>query len=61
MVPRLLAGTTVAGALRAAPNGITAFAGTEALAGQGFTAGAGLSDNASVYRYVAIQNGPGAA
>lgn len=48
-------------ALRAAPNGVTAFAGTPALAGQGFSVGAGLSTNASVYYYVAIQNGPGAA
>ncbi len=48
-------------ATRAAPNGITAFAGTAAVAGQGFTAGAGLSTNASVYRYLAVQNGPGAA
>lgn len=53
--------TTGAAATRAAPNGVTAFAGTAAEAGQGFTVGAGLSTNASVYRYVAIQNGPGAA
>lgn len=53
--------TTGAAAVRAAPNGMTAFAGTPAEAGQGFTVGAGLSTNASVYRYVAIQNGPGAA
>ena len=53
--------TTGAAAVRAAPNGVTAFAGTAALAGQGFTVGAGLSTNASVYRYVAVQNGPGAA
>ena len=52
---------TVAAGVRAAPNGVTAFAGTAAEAGQGFTVGAGLSTNASVYRYVAIQNGPGAA
>jgi hypothetical protein len=53
--------TTGTAAIRAAPNGITAFAGTAATAGQGFTVGTGLSTNASVYRYVAIQNGPGAA
>lgn len=53
--------TTGTAAIRAAPNGVTAFAGTAALAGQGFTVGAGLSVNASVYRYVAHQNGPGAA
>lgn len=53
--------TTGTAAVRAAPNGITAFAGSAAVAGQGFTVGAGLSTNASVYRYVAIQNGPGAA
>ena len=52
-------GTTPA--IRAAPGGVTAFAGTAALAGQGFTVGAALSTNASVYRYVAIQNGPGAS
>jgi hypothetical protein len=61
----MTAGTslTVTGtaAIRAAPNGVTAFAGTAALAGQGFTVGAGLSVNASVYRYTALQNGPGAA
>jgi hypothetical protein len=48
-------------AVRAAPNGVTAFAGTAGSAGQGFTVGAGLSVNASVYRYEAVQNGPGAA
>ena len=48
-------------ALRAAPNGITAFAGTPALAGQGFSVGPGLSANGQLYYYVAIQNGPGAA
>lgn len=53
--------TTGTAAIRAAPNGVTAFAGTAALAGQGFTVGAGLSVNAAVYRYVALQNGPGAA
>lgn len=53
--------STGAGALRAAPNGITAFAGTAATAGQGFTVGAGLSTAAAVYRYYALQNGPGAA
>jgi hypothetical protein len=53
--------TTGAAAIRAAPNGITAFAGTAGLAGQGFTVGAGLSTGAYVYRYVAVQNGPGAA
>ena len=53
--------TTGTAAIRAAPNGVTAFAGTSGLAGEGFTVGAGLSVNASVYRYVAIQNGPGAA
>lgn len=53
--------TTGTAAIRAAPNGITAFAGTAATAGQGFTVGAGLSVNAAVYRYVALQNGPGAA
>jgi hypothetical protein len=53
--------STGAAAIRAAPNGVTAFAGTAAEAGQGFTVGAGLSVAASVYRYVAIQNGPGAA
>lgn len=53
--------TTGTAAVRAAPNGITAFAGTAGTAGQGFTVGTGLSTNASVYRYVAVQNGPGAA
>lgn len=53
--------TTGTAAIRAAPNGITAFAGTAGLAGQGFTVGIGLSTNASVYRYFAAQNGPGAA
>ena len=53
--------TTGTAAIRAAPGGITAFAGTAAEAGQGFTVGAALSTNASVYRYVAEQNGPGAA
>jgi hypothetical protein len=53
--------TTTGTALRAAPGGISPFAGTAALAGQGFTVGAALAVNASVYRYVAIQNGPGAA
>jgi len=48
-------------ALRAAPNGVTAFAGTPALAGQGFSVGPTLSTNAAIYYYVAIQNGPGAA
>jgi hypothetical protein len=61
----MTAGTSVTtsgtAAIRAAPNGITAFAGTPSVAGQGFTVGAGLSTNASVYRYVAVQNGPGAA
>lgn len=50
-----------AAAIRAAPNGITAFAGTAGQAGQGFTVGAALSVNTGTYRYVAIQNGPGAA
>jgi hypothetical protein len=53
--------STGTAAIRAAPNGITAFAGTAGVAGQGFTVGAGLSVNASVYRYKALQNGPGAA
>lgn len=53
--------TTGTAAARAAPNGITASAGVSGLVGQGFTVGAGLSTNASVYRYIAIQNGPGAA
>lgn len=53
--------TTGTAAIRAAPNGITAFAGTAGLAGQGFTVGVGLSTNLAVYRYVALQNGPGAA
>ena len=48
-------------AIRAAPGGVTAFAGTPALAGQGFSVGPALSVNASVYYYIAIQNGPGAA
>lgn len=56
------AATDVAAAgIRAAPGGVTAFEGTPNNAGQGFTVGAALSTNASVYRYVAIQNGPGAA
>lgn len=53
--------STGTAAIRAAPNGITAFAGTAGTAGQGFTVGVGLSTNASVYRYKALQNGPGAA
>lgn len=53
--------STGTAAIRAAPNGITAFSGTSGLAGQGFTVGAGLSTNAAVYRYKALQNGPGAA
>lgn len=61
----MTAGTSVtitgAAAIRAAPGGVTAFLGTAATAGQGFTVGAALSTNASVYRYVAIQNGPGAS
>jgi hypothetical protein len=48
-------------ALRAAPNGVTAFAGTPALAGQGFSVGPGLSTNAQLYYYIAVQNGPGGA
>jgi hypothetical protein len=47
--------------VRAAPGGVTAFAGTAATAGQGFTVGTALSTAARVYRYVAVQNGPGAA
>lgn len=61
----MTAGTSVTitgtAAIRTAPNGITSFAGTAALAGQGFTVGIGLSTSASVYRYTALQNGPGAA
>lgn len=53
--------TTGAAAVRASPNGVTAFAGTAALAGQGFSVGVGLSTNLSVYHYLAVQNGPGAA
>jgi hypothetical protein len=53
--------TTGTAAIRAAPGGVTAFAGTAGLAGQGFTVGAALSAGATTYRYVAIQNGPGAA
>lgn len=60
----MAAGTSItitgAAALRASPGGITAFAGTTT-AGQGFTVGAALSTAANTYRYVAIQNGPGAA
>lgn len=58
-----LTSLTISGtaALRASPNGISAFAGTPALAGQGFTVGAGLSANAQLYYYIAIQNGPGGA
>lgn len=60
----MAAGTSVTitgtAAIRANPGGITASAGT-ATAGQGFTVGAALSTGASVYRYIAIQNGPGAA
>ena len=48
-------------AVRVAPNGVTAFAGTPALAGQGFSVGPGLSSNAITYYYIAVQNGPGAA
>lgn len=47
-----------AGATRAAPNGITVFAGSGTV-GEGFSVGAGLSTNASVYRWVAVANGPG--
>lgn len=44
-------------ALRASPNGITAYAGPT---GEGFTVGAALSVNAATMRYVAIRSGPGA-
>lgn len=61
----MAAGTclTISGtaALRPSPNGITAFAGTPAQAGQGFSVGAALANNAVVYYYLAVQNGPGAA
>lgn len=45
---------------RAAPDGISAFAGS-ATAGQGFTIGVGISEAAKVLRYIAIQTGPGGA
>lgn len=50
---------TVAAAIRAAPNGVSIYTGSTSAA-VGFTVGTGLSTNASVYRYVAMQNGPGA-
>lgn len=63
----MAAGTSVtaatdvaAGAVRAAPGGVTAFAGSGD-AGEGFTVGAALSAAGAVYRYIAVQNGPGAA
>lgn len=60
----MAAGTSItiaaAAITRAAPDGITAYAGSTT-AGQGFTIGAGISENAKVLRYTAIQNGPGAA
>lgn len=50
----------VAAATRAS-GGITAFAGTAATAGQGFTIGAAISESGKVLRYTAVQNGPGGA
>lgn len=62
----LAAGTSItaatdlaAAAVRASPGGVTVFTGSST-AGDGFTVGAALSVNASVYRYVAIESGPGA-
>jgi hypothetical protein len=52
----VLSGGASGGATRAAPNGITEYAGVE---GEGFTIGAGISENAKVLRYVAIRSGPG--
>lgn len=46
------------GAVRASPNGVTAFAG-DSTTGQGFSVGAGLSTNAHTYRWVAVSNGHG--
>lgn len=50
---------TVVASIVANPNGVSQFAGSSS-AGAGFTVGTSLSTNASVYRYVAMQNGPGA-
>lgn len=56
-----------AGAVRAAPGGVTAFRGSPVTnnaspgAGEGFTVGAALSVAGQVYRYVAIQTGPAGA
>lgn len=48
-----------AGAVRAAPGGVTPNEGSAGISA-GFSVGAALSVNAKVYRYIAIQNGPGA-
>lgn len=47
-----------AASTRAAPNGITTYAGAAGVSA-GFTVGAGLSTNTATYRFVAIENGPG--
>jgi hypothetical protein len=62
----MAAGTSIndsgaAPALRASPNGITAYAGTPAGLGEGFTVGAALSVNAATMRYIAVRSGPGAS
>ena len=60
----MTAGTSVsvaaAAITRAAPDGITTYAGS-ATAGQGFTIGAGISEVGKTLRYTAIQSGPGGA
>ena len=58
----IAAGTSVqsSGALRAAPGGITAYAGSSAGAGEGFTVGAALSVSGATMRFKATRSGPGA-
>lgn len=41
-------------------NGISAFAGAEAVSAVGFTAGSALSENGKTFRYVAMRSGEGA-
>lgn len=55
-----ISNTSAAVATRAAPNGISSYDGSTT-AGEGFTAGAGISETGKTLFYIAIQNGPGAA
>jgi hypothetical protein len=61
----MAAGTAInhsgaAPALRGSPNGMTAYVGTAAGNGEGFTIGAAESVNGATLRYFATRSGPGA-